>query len=62
MIDLAADVRAAVDERLATRLAEHARRSADQQAARTRRAAARTAGLRARHATKLARLNQQDTP
>jgi hypothetical protein len=50
--DLAADVAAAVDARLAQRIADAQRRQAD----RARRAAARTAGLRARHATKLARI------
>lgn len=52
---LAADVAAAVDDALARRLAEHARRRSVTQADRTRRAAARDAGLRARHARKLVR-------
>lgn len=54
--DLAADVAATVDEALARRLAEAAQRRVDRQALRVRRAAARTAGLRRRHAVKLARL------
>lgn len=62
MSDLAADARAVVDERLAAVLANAERRRTDRRTARARRTAARTAGLRQRHAVKLARLRKAETP
>lgn len=60
--DLAADVAATIDARLAQRLADAQRRREQQQADRARRTARRTAGLRQRHAAKLARADPMDPP
>jgi hypothetical protein len=58
--DLAADVAAVIDARIAQLLAEHRQRQDAERGARARRAAARTAGLRRRHARKLARIEGED--
>ena len=55
MSGIDADLRQAVDERLAARLADASRRRAQREQARREKAARRTAGLRARHTAKLAR-------
>lgn len=54
--DMTSLTRATVDEAVARRVAEHARRREAERAARARRTAARAYGLRQRHAAKLARL------
>lgn len=55
-----AELRAAVDERLEQRRADARRRREKTEQDRAAKAARRTAGLRARHAAKLARLAEQD--
>lgn len=54
-----ADIAAAVDERMAARLAAARERQQRNQADREIRAIRRTAGLRARHLAKLRRLRQE---
>ncbi|GAA1837089.1 hypothetical protein [Actinomadura chokoriensis] len=49
------DLREAVEQRLAERVADASRRRAERERARREKDARRTAGLRARHAAKLAR-------
>ncbi|MDL4815477.1 hypothetical protein [Actinomadura opuntiae] len=55
------DLRAAVDERLAARLAEARQQRANRQARALRHHKRRKAGMRARHRAKLARLRDQTT-
>ncbi|MFC5753389.1 hypothetical protein [Actinomadura rugatobispora] len=55
-----AELRQAVDERLAERLESARRRRERREAERAERAERRAAGLRARHATKLARINDKE--